>query len=134
MADTPERGTSRVQMLAAEQIEKQARVCAANLERVRDKIESINGDVTDIAIQFRELREQVAGLTTNMIRQIAELTLEMHRQTTELKAAFDAQVAEMKAQTNKLDQRWKIWPTLERVLQVIVTLVALGLSIYALKN
>ena len=72
MADSnpsAEQGTSRVQMLAAEQIEKQARVCSANLERVRDKIESINGDVTDIASQLRELREQVAGLTTRSLSQ-----------------------------------------------------------------
>lgn len=125
-------GTSWTQMLAAEQIEKQARVCEANLERVRDKIMAMNGDMTDIATQLRELRAQVEGLTTNMIRQIADLTLEMHRQTTTLKAAFDVQVSEMKAQTSKLDQRWKIWPTLKEVLIVVLALVSMVISVMSI--
>jgi len=135
MADgNQDRGTSRVQMLAAEQIERQARLCEANLDRVKDKIMAMNGDMADIATQLRELRAQVEGLTTSMIRQIADLTLEMHRQTTTLKAAFDVQVSEMKAQTSKLDQRWKIWPTLKEILLVILALVSMVISVAAIRG
>ena len=135
MADgNQDRGTSRVQMLAAEQIERQARLCEANLDRVKDKIMAMNGDMADIATQLRELRAQVEGLTTSMIRQIADLTLEMHRQTTTLKAAFEVQILEMKAQTSKLDQRWKIWPTLKEILLVILALVSMVISVAAIRG
>jgi len=132
MADTSnqDRDTSRVQMISQAQIEKQARVCAANLERVRDKIVSMNGDMTDIAIQLRELHTQVEGLTTSMIKQIADLTLEMHRQTTALKAAFNVQVAEMKTETNKLNQRWKIWPVLKDVTLWIIAIASVVITLY----
>lgn len=104
--------TSRVQMIAAGQIASQAKLCAANLQAVRSKIDNINGDVGHIAQALGELKETVT-----------ELTLEV-------KTRF----AEMNAEVRSSNQRWNIWPTLKDILIVAVSLTSLGLTVYALFN
>jgi len=121
-------------MIAAEQIERQARVCEANLERVRDKLADMNGDMAEIANQLKELREQVSGLTMNMVKQVAALTLAMNQQIASMTEAMNKRIAELDAKTQQLNQRWSVWPMLERIIQVVATLVALGLSVYALTH
>ena len=112
MADDNKMSTSQIQMVAAGQIARQAELCYANLERVKDKIESINGDMSDIARSLKALRDEVTKLTLDMTKQVAALNAEI----------------------GSLKQKWSIWPTLKDALLVIVTLASLYMSVWTFLN
>jgi len=115
--------TTEIQEIATAEITRQTSICEANLNRVRDKIEAMNGDIGSVADQLAELRKQVENLTMSMVRQIAELTLMVNKQ-----------VAAVKAETQKLNSRWSIWPTLKEILLVIVSISAMVISILSLTS
>ena len=60
--------TAEIQGIAAGQIANQAKLCAANLDAVRDKIESINGDMHDIAGALEGLRATVETLNVEVAK------------------------------------------------------------------
>ena len=117
--------TSRIQNIAGAQIARQAEICSANLDGVRDKMTSINGDMTDISTNLAELRREVATLMLDMASKFAALRLDVTRQV-------DSLTAQTKAIEQASRQRWSIWPTLKDILIVVLSLVSLGLTVYAL--
>ena len=127
MADQSEDSatTSRIQGIVNVQIARQTEICAANLSSVKDKIQAINGDVTDISVNLAELRKEVASLMLDMATKFASLRLDTTRQ-------IDAIQAQTKALEQASRQRWSIWPTLKDVLLVILSLASMGLTVYAL--
>jgi len=122
-----ETSTSRIQMIAAGQIANQARLCAANLDRVRDKIESINGDMTEISNSLTALKEQFSTFVLNVTKEITTLN-------SEIRSVKDALNAEVKAVKQASKQRWSIWDTLKEVLLVVLALVSMVISIMALRG
>jgi len=127
MIDQNDATTSKIQGIVNVQIARQGEICSANLSRVKDRIVSINGDITSISTNLMGLRKEVASLMIDMATKFADLRLETTRQ-------IDAITAQTKALEQTSRQRWSIWPTLKDILIVILSVSSLALTVYALSQ
>jgi len=105
--DDERRKTSEIQLIVDQRIGKQAELCEAHLERVKDKVAGIERDTSSLEKAVGLLRDQIIELTA----QLAALNLKVENQIEDLQ------------------RRWKIWPTLK---DLTLLSVAIGSLVVAL--